>query len=632
MENQIYGAELDLKIDRFKAKANEARQTAQQLGKELGRGVTAYDLKNAGYYVKDFNNELKDTSDEMKQVNVASAKASVSVETGFSKGLKSLKRFALSLFGIRSMWALISRGASAYISQNELLNQQIQLTSYTLGATLAPVIEKVINLAQYGVIIIARLIQFFTGYNALAKVTTKNLNAAGKAAKSLNKNLAGIDELTNLNPDTGGGLADGIGSQLQALNDFQDKIKQVDEWINKFKQTGLGSFLSDVANGISKIDGKTALFVGGSLFALGKLLGVGGAAGTTSILGTLGLIALAAGTVYVAFKKWDSVLKDAKDVSDEIKENLEHHKNTNNNIVNTEKKIRNILKDEEKISDDLLINYKNQVGNSLAVVKNAKDTDNLLESALEKNIRISEITESEVEASQEKVKTLYEAYKLGKLNTSQEEYVKQIILEQLQEYRNIKDTIGESSLAYAGIKDKIIETKKILKDMGVEMPSWADKFKNSYNNAFDETQKKATYVFSKIGGMTSNLSSGIGEIFSALSKTNINSLPTVLKSVVTNKLKSLFSSFNSFDVGTNYIPNDQLAVVHKGEAVVPKKYNPAIGGGLNNNDDVVNAINVLNQTLINKNMNAYISRDDIGKASVDYINNKTRQLGESVIS
>ncbi len=34
----------------------------------------------------------------------------------------------------------------------------------------------------------------------------------------------------------------------------------------------------------------------------------------------------------------------------------------------------------------------------------------------------------------------------------------------------------------------------------------------------------------------------------------------------------------SFAVGTNYVPRDMLATVHEGEAIVPKKYNPAAGG------------------------------------------------------
>lgn len=35
----------------------------------------------------------------------------------------------------------------------------------------------------------------------------------------------------------------------------------------------------------------------------------------------------------------------------------------------------------------------------------------------------------------------------------------------------------------------------------------------------------------------------------------------------------------SYDVGTNYVPRDMMALIHEGEAVVPKAYNPAAGGG-----------------------------------------------------
>ena len=35
--------------------------------------------------------------------------------------------------------------------------------------------------------------------------------------------------------------------------------------------------------------------------------------------------------------------------------------------------------------------------------------------------------------------------------------------------------------------------------------------------------------------------------------------------------------------GTNYVAGEGLAYLHVGEAVVPKKYNPAVGGGYSNN-------------------------------------------------
>lgn len=40
-----------------------------------------------------------------------------------------------------------------------------------------------------------------------------------------------------------------------------------------------------------------------------------------------------------------------------------------------------------------------------------------------------------------------------------------------------------------------------------------------------------------------------------------------------------------FDVGTNYVPRDMLAMIHEGEAIVPKAYNPMAGG--NSNDSAM---------------------------------------------
>jgi len=37
------------------------------------------------------------------------------------------------------------------------------------------------------------------------------------------------------------------------------------------------------------------------------------------------------------------------------------------------------------------------------------------------------------------------------------------------------------------------------------------------------------------------------------------------------------SDIPSYAIGTNYVPADGYAYIHEGEAVVPKKYNPAAG-------------------------------------------------------
>ena len=63
------------------------------------------------------------------------------------------------------------------------------------------------------------------------------------------------------------------------------------------------------------------------------------------------------------------------------------------------------------------------------------------------------------------------------------------------------------------------------------------------------------------------------------------------------------AKYASFDVGTNYVPNDGFAMIHKGEAIIPKDENiwARQGKAWDNqfmvNDQMLNAINRLEQTM-----------------------------------
>lgn len=50
------------------------------------------------------------------------------------------------------------------------------------------------------------------------------------------------------------------------------------------------------------------------------------------------------------------------------------------------------------------------------------------------------------------------------------------------------------------------------------------------------------------------------------------------KSVVIPEDTTDPSQLTGFAKGTNYVPQDMLAMIHQGEAIVPKQYNPAVGG------------------------------------------------------
>ena len=101
-----------------------------------------------------------------------------------------------------------------------------------------------------------------------------------------------------------------------------------------------------------------------------------------------------------------------------------------------------------------------------------------------------------------------------------------------------------------------------------------DNIKTSIVDAAKGAWEKAKGFFDKIGegvkkawegfkGFASDTGQRIGNLFSGKGwKTN--------------------SELPSYDVGTNYVPNDQLAYVHKGEAIIPAKYNKPYTGSTDN--------------------------------------------------
>ena len=87
----------------------------------------------------------------------------------------------------------------------------------------------------------------------------------------------------------------------------------------------------------------------------------------------------------------------------------------------------------------------------------------------------------------------------------------------------------------------------------------------------------------------------------------------------------------SFDVGTNYVPSDTLAMVHKGEAIIPKKFNNkeflSNMGGSETNALLTQVLDRLD----NMNLQPYVTVKDVGQASINYINEQNRYQGRSVI-
>lgn len=599
-----YGIELKLLTDKFKAAMSNVSRETKSWANELNDGTTIdlsdkfvrskeleLEIKNLkkelstlapddsafqeyALAIKEAEDELKSLKNELKGVTEETKKTSIKMESVFNP--KNARKFLLSLFSIRTVWSLISRASNTAISENDKLNQSISLTNSLLGNILLPVVEKVVNVAQYGAIAIAKIIQMFTGYNAIAKATTNSLKKVSSASKDVNKNLAGFDTLTNLSSNTN--LASGIKDGILALNDFQDKVKQVDEIFKKYEdEIKIVTELLGIAFGVGMVKK-----IAGVLGIAGTATGAG-ATGLLGVLNVVGLLAAAAIVIPIAIKGIDKVQQELGGLKEQLDEAVKSTQNINKETDITADKLEQMALSGKKNNEWLQKYYEWLV----LTIDNNESENKALDS--QKTI-LGLLTGQWQSATKQQSLNNEETKKMiGRISNLKEYLEKQ------------NETLDVNSEKYKQNKDMISQLDKKLKEL------------SGY---------KATATV-EVKANTSPFKKKIKDIIAG---------PTILISSFFGKgvKESAERWLNSFDVGTNYVPNDQIAKVHKGEMIVPKKYNP-MTSNISNNSDVVNKLDRLIDVVESKEFSAYLDSEKISKKTISYINNEKRIQGRSVL-
>ena len=599
-----YGIELKLLTDKFKVAMSNVSRETKSWASELNDGTNIdlsdkfvrskeleLEIKNLkkelsmlapddsafqeyALAIKEAEDELKSLKNELKGVTEETKKTSIKMESVFNP--KNARKFLLSLFSIRTVWSLISRASNIAISENDKLNQSISLTNSLLGNILLPVVEKVVNVAQYGAIAIAKIIQMFTGYNAIAKATTNSLKKVSSASKDVNKNLAGFDTLTNLSSNTN--LASGIKDGILALNDFQDKVKQVDEIFKKYEdEIKIVTELLGIAFGVGMVKK-----IAGVLGIAGTATGAG-ATGLLGVLNVVGLLAAAAIVIPIAIKGIDKVQQELGGLKEQLDEAVKSTQNINKETDITADKLEQMALSGEKNNEWLQKYYEWLV---LTIDNNENENK-----ALDSQKTILGLLTGQWQSATEQQRLNNEETKkmIGRISNLKDYLEKQ------------NETLDVNSEKYKQNKDMISQLDKKIKEL------------SGY---------KATATV-EVKANTSSFKKKIKDIIAG---------PTILISSFFGKgvKESAEKWLNSFDAGTNYVPNDQIAKVHKGEMIVPKKYNP-MTSNISNNSDVVNKLDRLIDVVESKEFSAYLDSEKISKKTISYINNEKRIQGRSVL-
>ena len=470
-----------------------------------------------------------------------------------------------ALIGATGVYAGIRKAMTTWLAQNDELQQKLNGAWYALGSLFAPILEWIINKFVYFVSLVDALVKSL-GFAGV------NMSKFGKKSGQASKQLAGFDEINNLNSQSGGG--GGAGMQLDPVSD---------EALNKFKSilaivTAIGAGIlawkvADSVNNIFKAFGKEGLdpvqiagigvAIGGAVLAISSFInymndpswlnfgliitGIGVAlAGVGMIIGNTPLIIAGVVTAILGILAsfWPQISGWIDTAVEWIDGRLEAFY-------------------------DWLIYWFGDIGEQWA-------------SSI---ARYWDLIKSFIQTAKNFLDDLFNG-------------VKKIVDGIVQMFKG--DLKGGIQTAIEGIK---IIFKGLL-NVGIDIAN----------------------------GLISAVSNGINRVIDMLNTVHYD-VPSWVPFVGGKSFGINIPHVPQYSIprlasGTNYVPNDMLAQLHQGEAVVPKAFNE---DQYNNSEETNELLRELIDVVGSKEFRAYISQREIGEASLNYQRSKQRIMGGGLV-
>ena len=245
---------------------------------------------------KDLQTGIKQQIDEQAQSLSKTKKANEmkgilnGINTTIKDNIKSMLRWGLAIFGIRSAYNFLRNSISTISQYNDQVASDIEYIRFALASTLEPVVLRLISLVKTLLGYIGYIAKQWFNVDLFAgasvdkfKQNEKALGGATKQAKELNKQLAGFDEM-NVIQDTssaGGGAGAGGGGTLPSfdLSSMQGDVPQWLKWIVDNKDLilsvlfGIGAGLLAVQFGLTGIQALgIGVAVAGLVYAIQALI------------------------------------------------------------------------------------------------------------------------------------------------------------------------------------------------------------------------------------------------------------------------------------------------------------------------------------------------------------------------
>lgn len=546
--------------------------------------------------------------------------------TSVGEGAKVLanrfKRMAISS-AVFSALGLIRGGLQDAIGLSDSATNKFTAIGNIIAGSLIPVVETFANAIRKAIVWVAGLVKFITGFDMLSagiNATNKNIQKIGTSAKKSGKQvkdglLGDMDEITNIETSSGssgssGGVSTDMSAQLGALGELTSMMEEMNaldfSWAEPLK--AVWQFLCDYGDILAIILISVAVAIGVVNIAMWAL---SANPVVLIIAGIIVAIGLLIAIIVLCVKHWDEICATVEKVASAIWDwicNLvsaigKWFADLWNKIVEIFTPVVDFFvgifqgawEGIKAIWSGVVAFFKAIWDGIVAIFKGVVNFYKTIFTTAWNVIKsVWNVVVSWFKAIWDGIKNVFSAVGswFGKVFTSA--------------WNNIKNAFSKITGFFQGIWNSI---KSIFSKVGQVV---GDAITGTVKKAVNTVLSTAVKI---INGFISAINTAIS-VINAIPGVNIKKL---------NKLQ-----VPSFDVGTNYVPEDMIAMVHKGERITPAKYNNDDWTG---NEVDMSETNDLLSDLIDvvRSKRLVVDGDAIGRASVDYINNESRRRGESII-
>lgn len=595
--------ELEKCETQFEKLSNASKKTPAEIGAyELLKNKIAdlkFEIETAESTLVEFNNEGRKT----KNIFVG---LGGTVSKGFNDVTRNIKRLTFSMIGVHSAYRVLTRAVSTYSQYDINFTQKMKSAWASLGAFLAPITNFIGTLVQKAVGYLNVFIKALTGVDYIQKANdaykySKSVKEVGKSAKEATKSLTAMDEITNI-PDAFSGGAGDTG--LDDFNPFE-ALQQVElnqEWVKRIQEIAKAlkpvyNTIKDIIDWCIKHPDIIASMLGGLalLTLLGKVIGYAGAGtlagtGLAGILGILlalvsiGIIVISIKTVWTNASQVkeanENVVNMADDLSGKYKQARKEFEKLIKSLENNNPKVKEIFDTSIKKVDSLKDSIKDLREEKEKLTK----PQSLYEAITLGNFRSiwyklggdkkrqESMFYTDIQESYTYLNNLKLLYEQGKLNKEQTQQYK----DALQNFVTTLDDAGYGSekvrkefdlnkTKTKEVSDMYGTAKTSLDNLGKSAETSSSKVKTSASNIKTAVDNIPTKKTIKVDADTKKA----GEKLDALGK----ALNMLKPNFVTGGFASIISKLRSYDVGTPYVPEDGIAMIHKGERIIPAEYN-----------------------------------------------------------